>query len=335
MPLPEWWLLMAKRGVPYHPDVDVAMQVAKRRVATYRGKPGALTPEQQQLVQGIALDALVVAPQPVGPGWVNTTLMAVGSLVQWAVREGEDLDRENLFDVSTRTRFLNLGCAGLKATSVTNCRTRLDLIAMALSGVAVQPSLSRKGEHEAVVDPHTATEVATLWMWARGLRPRKRNQRMAAAIALGLGCGLRSREAVLVRPEHVTRDENGVHVRVVAEGAERTVTCTQAWEERLWQSVEETPAGRLVTSPWREDAVTARMLQNVVREAQITAPAPVLFSMRSLRNTWMVQHLTLGVPVPTLLDAAGVESIEALGVYLPHVPDATTAERAGWLRGAP
>ncbi len=334
LPTPGWWLLMAKRGLPYDADAERAMQMAKERIAVYRGQKQALNREQQEFVQGLALDALVVAPQPVGPGWVNTTVMAIGRLTQWAVVEGEPLEREHLLSSNMRNRFLNLGCSGMKEMSVRNLRCRLDLVAAALSGAVVTPSTTMKrGSHDEVTTPHTAVEVATLWMWVQGLRPITRRERLRAAFVLAVGCGLTSKDIVRVLPEHVRVDVDGVHVQVVTPGKERVVTCARVWEDRLVEVVTATPAGCPVASPWRGDATTARMLQNAVRGAQISVDPPVLFSVQSLRNTWLVDRLSAGTPVPTLMNAAGLTVIEALRGFLPYVPTPAQAERALSLRG--
>lgn len=334
MPLPEWWLLMAARGVPFHPDRDRAMQMALQRIRTYKGSRPVFDHETRGLVQGIVIDALIVAPQPVTGGWVHTSLMAVGGLVRWALFNGESLDRENLLSTHTRNRFLNLGCKHIADTSLNNYRTRLDLIATALSGVPLAPTTTRNLRKGEPVDPHDPTEVATLWVWAQGLRPAMRRDRLTAVVALGLGCGLRSSEHIHVRPSSVTVDADGVHVTVHnPKYGDRLVTCDRAWEDRVQELVANTKPGYLLSSPWRDTAATARGLQNAIRLAQREYPPPVWFSPRSLRNTWLVQRLTAGTPIPTLLDAAGVESIEALKAFLPFVPAVIPQKRAVSLRG--
>lgn len=333
MPLPEWWLLMAKRGIPFHPDVDIAMQMAKERIAVYRGSKPVLDEEARLVAQGIVLDALVVAPQPVERGWVNTSLSTVGGLVRWAQQVGEPLDRDYLLSKRTRDRFLNLGCRGIRDESVRNYRCRLDLIAVGLAGVPVGGSTTRTLKHSDPVHPHSPDDVATLWVWTQGVRPAKRRDRMVASVVLSLGCGLRSSELVHVRREDVSLDEHGVHVLVRSEdGGTRLVTCDEVWSRRLAAQVEATPPGHLLTSPWRRKAPTARALGNTLRDAQKVGTGRVFFSPRSLRNTWLVNRLTVGTPIPTLLDAAGVESIEALKGFLVYVPALSTAERARVLR---
>ena len=324
---------MAKRGVPFHPDAEQAFQMALTRIRTYKGSKPVFDEATRLLVQGIVIDALVTAPQPVTPGWVHTSLMAVGGLVRWAQTMAEPLTREHLLSQRTRNRFINLGTTDLLDTSRRNYRCRLDLLATGLSSVPVEPTVSGPLREEEAIDPHTATEVATMWVWAQALRPATRRDRALGVLALGLGCGLRASELTRVTPEHVTSDENGVHVTVVGGGGTRLVTCDRIWEDRLHDLAACTEPGHPLTSPWRAEPATARALQNALATAQHTHPPLAWFSARSLRNTWLVARLTEGTPVPTLMEAAGVESIEALKVYLSYVPEPSAQARAVSLRG--
>lgn len=323
---------MAARGVPFHPDVDQGYQLALKRIRTYQGSKPVFDEPARLLVQGIVIDALIAAPQPVTVGWVHTSLMAVGGLTRWAWMNAEPLQRDHLLSTHTRNRFLNLGCKSLKDSSINNYRTRLDLIATALSPTPMLPATTRTLIPSEPVDPHTTTEIADLWVWAHGLRPAKRRARVVATLVLGLGCGLRSSEHIHVRPQDVTTDADGVHVAVQGKYGTRLVTCDAIWQDRLQQVVADTADGHRLSSPWRQPSTTARGVQNAVRIAQEAYPPPVRFSPRSLRNTWLVTRLTFGTPIPTLLAAAGIESIEALKGFLPFVPAPTAADRARTLR---
>ena len=324
---------MAKRGVPFHPDSETAFQMALARIRAYKGSQPVFDEQPRLLVQGIVIDALVIAPQPVTSGWVHTSLMTVGGLVRWARANGEPLEREHLLSQRTRNRFLNLGTTDLLDSSRLNYRCRLDLIATGLTTGPVLPTVTRPMQTGEATDPHTPVEVATLWVWAQGLRPATRRDRILAVLALSLGCGLRAGELVRVTPESVHADADGVHVTVVADRGIRVVTCDRVWEDRLLGLVENTEPGHPLTSPWRRDPATARGLQNALASAQHTDEPLVWFSARSLRNTWLVARLIEGTPVPTLLEAAGVESIEALKAFLVYVPVPDAATRAASLRG--
>lgn len=325
---------MTKRGVPFHPDTEVAFEMAKNRIATYKGTQPVFTDEMRQIVQGIVLDALVIAPQPVARGWVNTSLMAVGGLVKWAMFNAEPLDRDHLLSQATRNRFLNLGTTDLLDTTRRNYRCRLDLIATGLTSGPVEPTITRPLVSGEATDPHTPGEIATLWVWAQGLRPATRRDRTLGILTLGLGCGLRSAEQGAITPESVTRDEDGVHVTVVADRGIRVVTCDRVWEDRLLTLVENAGPGRPLISPWRTEPTLPRALQTALAHAQHTHQPLVWFSPRSLRNTWLVQRLAEGVPVPVLLEAAGLESIEALKAFLVYVPAPTVGARTRWLGAA-
>lgn len=335
MPLPDWWLLMAKRGVPFHPDAEVAFQAAMTRIRTYKGSQPVFDQTARELVQGIVIDALVVAPQPVGNGWVHTSLMTVGGLVRWAMLNGEPLDRDHLLSTHTRNRFINLGTKDLLDTSRRNYKCRLDLIAATLTGVPVAPTTTRASKAVDATEPHSDIEIATLWVWANGLSPQKRRDRIAATMVLALGCGLRAGELAVVTRESVMADTAGVHVQVVdRHGEARLVTCDQAWEERLLTLVDNAQPGHPLTRPWAAAPSTARALQNATANAQHAYAPPEWFSVTSLRNTWLVRHLTRGTPVPVLLKAAGIESIEALKPHLAFVLDPSDEQRAAFLRGS-
>lgn len=330
---------MGGRGVPFHPQAPVAMQMAKTRIGTYKGSKPVFDQPTRLLVQGIVLDSLIIAPQPVTPGWVHTSLMAVGGLVKWAVTTGEALDRDHLLSAQTRARFVNIALAHMTDQARRNYRCRLDLIATALSGTPIAPTVDKPAAFLEAVEPHTDAQVADLWLWVNGQRPASRRDRLVPALILGLGLGLRAAEIVTLRRDDITIDRDpsgavsGVHAVVTdTRGATRTVTCTTTWEQRLAEWVEGVEPGHLVNTKWRTEATTARMLQSSLAIAQHRTTPPVWFSARSLRNTWLVGHITAGTPVPTLLDAAGIESIEALKAYLPWVPVLTGLDRAAVLR---
>lgn len=339
---------MGGRGVPFHPDRDTALQMAKARVATYKGSQPVFNEPTRLLVQSIVLDSLIIAPQPVSPGWVHTSLMAVGGLVRWALNTGETLTVEHLLSTRTRARFVNIACAHMSEQARRNYRCRLDLIATALSGTPITPTITKAQPVLEAVEPHSAEEIAGLWLWANGLRPMTRRDRAVSALVLALGLGLRAAEIVTLRRGDITIDRDaddagagaeagsviGVHAVVRdRRGGVRIVTCTAAWEDRLAALVEGIEPGRRVNTPWRTEATTGRMLQSSLTAAQHQTPPPVWFSARSLRNTWLVDHLVAGTPVTTLMDAAGIESIEALKAYLPYVPVLTGSDRAAALRG--
>jgi hypothetical protein len=53
-----------------------------------------------------------------------------------------------------------------------------------------------------------------------------------------------------------------------------------------------------------------------------------------MRSTWLVQQMAACVPLTALVEAAGVDSLEALTRYLAFVPAAPTASTVALLRAA-
>lgn len=332
---PDWWLAMSQRGVPFHPDREEALQMALRRIAGFKGRGYDHKPEAQEFVRAVTVDALIVAPQPVTKGWVHTTLMATSGLVRWALGAGERLDRDHLFSERTRNRFLNLGCGHLTDTAVRNYKCRLDLIAAAFSDGAAEPfvqSTTRQLFPEEAVEPHSGADLDALWRWANWLRPATRRRRVMATLVLSAGCGLRSREIVAVRPADVSVDDHGVHVSVGG-NKPRTVTCLAAWEDELILLRDSTTEERPILSPWRDEPTTSKFLSTLTGATQTGNEPPVWFSPRSLRNTWIVSHLTHGTRGDVLLAAAGIESLESFMSYLPHLKEPDDIECARLLRG--
>jgi hypothetical protein len=56
-------------------------------------------------------------------------------------------------------------------------------------------------------------------------------------------------------------------------------------------------------------------------------------TVRRLRNTWLVNHLTNRVDVFTLMRAAGLESLESISRLALFVADISDADRIAQLRG--
>lgn len=332
---PEWWLLMAYRGLPHHPDRDKAFRAAVKRINTFQGHP-PLSADGALFVQQAVIDALIVAPQPVTHGWVSASLSAVGQLVRWAENTGQPLDRARLLSDESRDRFIHVECATLTKGARTTYQSRLDLIASTLLS---QPRTTPRVPIPAAdpLLPLTRLEEADAWAWSKGVRPKGRRQRVQAMLALGLGTGVTRAEKVLLRPEDVVdRGPEGVDV-IVADprtGEVRTVTCLAGWEDRLRAVTADTPAGHLLVAPWTTVPGVPRAHDQALWTACRRQPPPVEFNNVTLRTTWLCRHLEAGTPLKVLMAAANIATAERLvqlAVLLPDVPGDEIARR---LRGA-
>lgn len=325
---------MAGRGKPYHPDARKARDMAMATINGWTARP-RVPEELEAFARDIVRDSLVVAPQPLQPAWVKQSLAIVGRLVVTVVADGGPLTRQHVLSERTRNRFLYVHCAEHRPNTVSVYRTRLDLITMALNGVTVrepspQPSLGRN----AALVPHTPEEERALYAWATGLRPDQRRKRTVAMVTIGLGVGPDAPELIALRPEDCTVDEDGVHVTLTTrDGDQRVVTCRREWEEQFKALLDVTPPGHYLLTPWRDTPISSGTYSMVIWKTQERSTPPAYFCTRSLRNTWLVRLMEQGVPVPTLLEAAGLRSEKALFHLLSFCRTQTPGERAASLRG--
>lgn len=313
VPEPEWWVLMAGRGFPFHPDAATAREMANETINRFKGHP-TLPEELLRFTQEVARDSLIVAPQPVGPTWVKSTLAIVAMLVRSVASDGGPITREHVFTETARNRLLYVHMADYKQNSVRTYRGRLDLITMALQGVTVRTVGSLPPlQNSLPSDPCTVEEEATLYPWAAGLRPDERRKRMVATVVVGLAVGARTPELIRLRSDDITVNATGVHVCLTnTDGVSRVVTCRREWEDRLIELVKITPPGHYLVAPWRDTQISDNTYSLTVWNAQQASTPPRYFSARSLRSTWLVRQMEAGVPVRSLLEAADLRSGESL-----------------------
>ncbi|MBB3042495.1 hypothetical protein [Nocardioides soli] len=336
VPDPEWWVLMAGRGLPLHADAERARALAHGVINRWRGHP----PMPEHLVRfthDVVRDSLNVAPQPVTETWVKFALAAVGMLVRSVAVDNGPLTREHVFSKPVLDRFYYHHLAKHDDRTVENYRRRIDLVQVALKGITIrtpqsQPPLSN-GD---AIPPLTRAQEVALYQWACGTRPAQRRGRMVAVVALGLAFGPTTSELLGLTPKDFACDDRGLHVALTTNDDEtRTVTCRREWEDRVAALLEVTPPSHFMTTPWRDTRVTDATHHVVLGQAQELYTPPVYFNSTSLRNTWLVRHMEAGVPLPSLMKAAGLRSTESLSRMMGYCEPQTDDEIAAALRGHP
>lgn len=341
---PDWWVLTMRRGAPLDADIETAIEIAMRRVNTYRGGKH-VSSEGAAFTRDAVRDALPGAPQPVSKVWVNGALAITGQFATWVHNEGEPLTREHVFAEATRRRYLTskAGPMHLSEYSRRNYRLRLDIMASILLGSRRETISGRKpiGRSDALM-PLTVQQEVDLWVWAEGLRPISRRQRLQAVIVMGLGVGCRRRDFVTVRGTDVTRDGAGVHVSFPETTTTlgnpfppRVTTCAAQWEDRLWDLVQQLDApDRYLAAPWTDEQPTSRTVDVTMRGVinDEAARPPLDFSTESLRNTWLLRHLEAGTPPKVFMAQGALKTTVTLENLMPYVSTPSTAQAAAWMR---
>lgn len=336
VPDPEWWVLMAGRGLPLHPDAEKAREMAQQVINRWRGHP-PMPAHLLGFTHDVIRDSLNVAPQPVTENWVRFALATVGMLVRSVAVDNGPLTREHVFSNAVVNRFLYVHLAKHDDRTVENYRRRLDLIQVGLKGITIrtpqsQPPLSN-GD---AIPPLTLAQEAALYQWACGLRPASRRVRMVAVVTLGLAFGPATSELLALISDDFAVDNRGLHAGLTANnGVTRNVTCRGEWEDRVQALLEVTPPRHYLTTPWRDTKPTEATHHICLGKAQELFTPPVYFNSTSLRNTWLVRHMEAGVPLPTLMTAAGLRSTESLSRMMGYCTPQSEDEAAASLRGHP
>jgi integrase len=302
-----------------------ALVAGFRRIDRYRGD--RVSEAGADFVRAVVRDAMHAAPVTVNESWVNSTLHAVNRLVVMSETAGVALTREAVFSERNRNRLIFVECARLATMSRANYRSRLNVVAAAISGGPQAARLASPpiSAHD-VLRPYETNEITDLRTWALGLRPASRRARLNAFLDLGLGIGVRRREITGVHGTDVTKDDNGVHVRVGGTFARR-VTCSAAHEANLWASAQ--AAGEnLLLSPTRTTLHEGTVQHGLNQLNGLRPPAPIM--LRRLRNTWLIQHMLSGTNLAVLLPAAGLIGMQHLNDLIPFLPvvDGATASLA-------
>ena len=337
VPEPVWWVLMAGRGMPLHPDAEVARQMAHEVITRFKGQP-ALPEAERTFVQDTVRDALFIAPQPVSKEWVRSSLSIVTRLVRTISEEGAPLTREHVFSQRARNRFVHQHLATSRSVDVTvrYYESRINLVAAALQGVTYRDKSNQPARFADVPpEPVTLQQEAALWLWATGLRSEVRRRRLSTMVAFGLGVGIRTHELLQTQRQAVDITDTGVHVNItnVHTGVERVVTCRRVWEDAVRDLCGGLGPDALLMEPSRTTPLTYGSQHSLVHRTQQQTEPPVWINHRRLRLTWMVRMLDTGVPLPTLMSAADVDTSDALTRLLPYVSAQSPGDAATSLRG--
>lgn len=273
----------------------------------------------------------VILTLPTTSYTVETLLRTAMHFVYWAVFVvGADLDARIIFTRSLIEHYVRVTMPELTEGTRRNYRAWLFRIAEAANPEA-NPNNPMPLSYRALDTPYIEDELDALDRWSAGQSTQYLRANTATLLALGCGLGLSASEIVLVRHEDITVDENNtVHVAVSGK-ASRTVVATARYEKALRHARKIAPEGAFVFLPKRT-RITNDVVSSFVERTQSPVGTPVVRA-RKMRNTWLVGHLSNRVDVATLMEAAGLRSLESISRLAAFVPAPDDAERIRMLRG--
>lgn len=314
---------------------DLAAE-AERKMAAYRPE---LPADNVAIIRDFVENAVAIA-LPLTSYTVETLIRPCMAFVYWAVFVvGCPLDARIVFERALIEQYIHSdGPAREDGTVLTDGTLRNYRAWILRVAEAVNPDNNPRNtkplNSRAMDEPYDADEQFVLDRWAAGQTTAYMRQGANTLIALGAGAGLSSGEiAVLRRDAVVVNDKRHITIRVTATGGapDRDVVVAAKHEKRLAKAIKRLAADDFVFLPNRKAAVNDVVSAFVGRSFKPSGTPAV--TGRGLRNTWLVERIMDRVDVFTLMEAAGLQSLESisrLATYLPR-PDADT--RTAQLRG--
>ncbi len=239
-------------------------------------------------------------------------------------------DRAVVFAPSMVERFIVEGCTDKAPATRNAARVILYRVGEHAAGVDYSEFFERRAtEHVDRLAPYSPTEVVSLRNLFRGRRRLTPIQRTATlAIPIVAGGGLTRDDLIRLRCENIRRVDDDYLVTIPSGPRARTVPILHDWVDVLDRALDGSPtSGPLLGVEGR--TVAASQLRRLTQ----TSNLEVHVSLRRLRTTWLVQHLTIGTPITVLLAAAGLTTIDTVASLMEHVAPIDDADARRFLTG--
>jgi integrase len=244
---------------------------------------------------------------------------------------GYELTRE-LFDPETIQAYVDEAIDGKTDGTRRNYRAWIVRVAEVVNpdrNPIRMKSLNSRG----MEPPYTSKELVALRRWSEGQSTQYRRNGAQTLVALGAGAGLSSIEIAHLKVSCIEQHLDGsVEIHVHVDGDyKRSVIVSSPFDAKLAELVSSLESDRMAFLPNRA-STTNDVVSNFISKLASPPGTPTI-TVRRLRNTWFVNHLTNRVDVFTLMRAAGLESLESISRLSAFVPEITDADRVAQLRG--
>lgn len=252
-------------------------------------------------------------------------LAAAAPLVLWAWQSaGLELERHQVFSRATIERFIDSGLTGYSTPASKNTlRSRLNRMSEILhSTQGITRALRPLGNSDPLA-PYSPAEIVQLRSWATTQQTESRRRNAEVLLALGLGTGATAKELLGVHTDHISVDDDGVHV-AIGGARPRRITVLRQWEEYL------RPDGE---NRWLFRQNRQGLNRNLITDFVSHGESRIDLQTRRMRSSWIVHHFTVGTPPLVLLAASGVQSLESLDRFVRFATPPHPKVAAEHLRG--
>jgi integrase len=254
--------------------------------------------------------------------------------VHWAVFVvGAELDADIIFDRELIETYVREELpADFAPGTRRNYRALITRVAEAVAPDK-NPRRPMPLNERAMEEPYDADDIIALERWAKGQSTKYARTNAGTLIALGAGAGLTSIEIVQLTAGRVHLRESGLaEIEVTVDGeVKRRLVVTAAFERAIAKATKDLTPEQFVFLPQRT-RMKGDVVSAFVGRTSRSDGTPTV-TVRRLRNTWFVTQMTNRVDVLSLMEAAGLQSLETISRLAKYVPRPTAADRDAQLRG--
>jgi hypothetical protein len=312
---------------------DFRSELSAEAVQKFRDYAPDLPSVDVDTIRSFVVDSITLA-LPKTTYAVETLLLPVTQFVHWAVFVvGCELNAALIFDRDLIDSWVRDELPAHYAPGTRrNYRAWVSRVAE-VANPDKNPRAPMPLNARSMSEPYSENDIVALDRWASGQPTPYLRSNAAVLVALGAGAGLSSIEIVQVQRQSVSMHDDGtVTINVVVKGEhKRQVVVSAEFEKTIAKQVQGLPPEAFVFLPRRSRTENDVVSAFVARTTHPTGTPSV--TVRRLRNTWFVTQLTNRVDVLSLMDAAGLESLESISKLARFVPRPTSDERIAQLRG--
>ena len=309
---------------------------AARKMADYRPE---LPADNVAFIRSFVENAVAMA-LPLTSYTVETLMRPCMAFVYWAVFViGCPIDAKVVFERALIEQYIHSdGPSRQDGSALTDGTLRNYRAWILRVAEAVNPDNNPRNtkplNSRAMDEPYDYEEQFVLDRWAAGQTTVYMRRGANTLIALGAGAGMSSGEIAVLRRDAVHVDEDRhITIRVTATGGapDRHVVVAAKHEKRLAKAMKNLALEDFVFLPNRKNAVNDVVSGFIGRSFKPVGTPAV--TGRGLRNTWLVERLIDRVDVFTLMEAAGLQSLESISRLATYVPRPDDETRIAQLRG--
>jgi integrase len=299
-------------GSYHHPELSTDEQV-RHCIDTYTPQ----VPPQHWAVIGDFVRRAVADCENKTAYAAHTLMVATTYHVLWCWQTAAlPLERDVIFRRDVIAEYTDRGFADASDAYRTNRRSMLLRMSEQLVSSHLRAERLTTLASSLPTTPFTHTETALLRSWADGQNTLYRQINCNVLLAFGLGAGLSTAELLDVRCQDVTVDAEGVLI-VVTGKRSRSVPMLREWQAPVAEIAQAAIRGGMYMFCPNRTTKTKNVVSNLIDR---TRPPQVRPSPQRMRATWITTHLAANTPMTTLIEAAGVDSLEAFSRYLHFVP---------------